>query len=94
VVGCNENTEADCGCSEYANDIGCIVNRAIAFSQVRNGAVCELGVLAWHDYVGVHYMGCLISTLQFVWDGLYRCFYWLCCCGVQDDSDSDEEDIT
>lgn len=52
MVGCNENTEADCGCGEYANDIGCIVNRAIAFSQVRNGAVCELGVLAGDDYVG------------------------------------------
>lgn len=38
---------------------------------------------------------CLISAFQLVWDGLYRCFYWLCCCGackVKDNDDSDEED--
>jgi hypothetical protein len=38
---------------------------------------------------------CLISIIQFVWDGLYRCFYWLFCCGrcnVTDDEDSDEEE--
>ena len=35
----------------------------------------------------------LITTVQFVCDGLYRFFYWLCCCGVCEyDSDSDEEE--
>jgi hypothetical protein len=34
---------------------------------------------------------CLISALQFVWDSLYRCFYWLCCCKVEDDPDPDPD---
>jgi len=92
VVGYNENAEAHCGCSEYADDVGCIVNRPLDISQVWNGTVCKLGVLDRYDSIGLEYMRCLIRAVQFVWDTLYRCFYWLCCSTVQDYPDSDEDD--
>lgn len=53
MVGYNESTEADCGCSEYANDVGCIVNRPVDISQVWNGTVCKLDILDRDDSVGL-----------------------------------------
>ena len=94
MVGYNENAEAHCGCGEYVNDPGCIVNCPVDISQVRNGAVCELGVLDRDDSVEIYYMRCLIIAVQFVWDGLYRCFYWLCCCGGPDEEEQDTEKLS
>ena len=91
MVGYNENAEAHCGCGEYVNDLGCIINCPVDISQVRNGSVCELGVLDRDDSVELYYMRCLITAVQFVWDTLYRCFYWLCCSTIQDYPDSDDE---
>ena len=54
--GYDESSEADCCCCEYADDAGCIVNCKMDFSQVWNGAVCELGLLGRDDYIGVQYM--------------------------------------
>jgi hypothetical protein len=56
VVGYNESSEADCICSEYADNVGCIVNCPVDFSQVWIGTVCKLGLLGRDDYIGVQYM--------------------------------------
>ena len=53
--GYNESTATGFRCGQYANDIGCIVNCPVDFSQIRNGSVCELGLLVGDDNVVLLY---------------------------------------